>query len=780
MFSHTQLLNIYLKLGYPRVGGICHGFTLRWLEACLLGEEEIFHARIERIIAFGEKLALDREAFKLKKNKQLSLQDEKLFDILGFFDSLALFHTPGPFTKVFALPSGQSHMTQVSSIASSDKMQEKKCMVSIYSEPNICTKAEIITYLDDLGLILEKSGSNTPFAIQLGNQKHTIGVLYYPGLGWKLMDINDYSLDSLPKLVPINDSDVIADDIIKYLNRTKDFYTLFNTNILTIGSNPVLNAVKKDLELFKSEHPLTKETLLRESNGVGICYIAGQEGHADIVSTVINLQLEENIKAKKENTPPADLIVQLSKPYKHKNETPAAAAANNCHLDFINELTKNNVLITVDPDSIYSAASNGFTDIIDILGKNKVALNGFADNFTPAYAAASNGFADTIKVLAKYTDLSKTTSTVISPMHIAAQKNHPQVIKTLAKHKANINQKNSLGETPIFWAAKFCSSNAIEALHECGADLNIALEDGTTPVCIAVENGQTQALQALQALLKNKADPNQEKLNGSTPAFIAAQKGNVHALLALQKHGADLNKAEKQGATPAFIAAQYGHFDICKELLRANCDFGLSFSTTATNLKEFALKENNTKVVERMNIFLNKQSNPEKVLMTPYDIAEIMGHTEITQQINLSGQKKQKAADLKAKIILLEAYGNTLITDPKTKDFGATAVNLSKKLTHAVNDWMAATKDEENVTEESFKTILDKGYRDVGTHQTEWKNSRLKKILANIAIAATGIGFFVVVGKLLVTGHTFFSETNRQQKVNDINNAFKNCMSVHF
>src|SRR3990167_8300485 len=51
---------------------------------------------------------------------------------------------------------------------------------------------------------------------------------------------------------------------------------------------------------------------------------------------------------------------------------------------------------------------------------------------------------------------------------------------------------------------------------------------------------------------------NDKSPDGYTPAFIAADLGNIEALCILAKYGANLNVALLNGATPAFIAAQQG------------------------------------------------------------------------------------------------------------------------------------------------------------------------------------------------------------------------------
>lgn len=66
-----------------------------------------------------------------------------------------------------------------------------------------------------------------------------------------------------------------------------------------------------------------------------------------------------------------------------------------------------------------------------------------------------------------------------------------------------------------------------------------------------------------------------------------------------------------------------------------------------------------------------------------------------------------------------------------------------------------------------FKTKLQESYKKMGKHQQIWK-----PILANIAIAATGIGLLLLLGKLLMTRTGFFSHTSRQAKLKQVEVIF--------
>ncbi|HFF3085826.1 hypothetical protein [Legionella pneumophila] len=57
MNIHNVVLACFVKLGYSDVEGVCHGISIRWLEACISSEEHVFHQRlkhIEKIVSSGQ------------------------------------------------------------------------------------------------------------------------------------------------------------------------------------------------------------------------------------------------------------------------------------------------------------------------------------------------------------------------------------------------------------------------------------------------------------------------------------------------------------------------------------------------------------------------------------------------------------------------------------------------------------------------------------------------------------------------------------------------------
>ncbi|ASQ45674.1 hypothetical protein [Legionella clemsonensis] len=102
---------------------------------------------------------------------------------------------------------------------------------------------------------------------------------------------------------------------------------------------------------------------------------------------------------------------------------------------------------------------------------------------------------------------------------------------------------------------------------------------------------------------------------------------------------------------------------------------------------------------------------------------------------------------------------------------GEKAISLAKKFESLTIQFAKAHNETNNADiqhiKDDFRDALNQGYQDMKTHRARWK-----PILANIAIAATGIGLLALIAKYLSTGSTFFSATNRQKMVNSIDQTF--------
>ena len=138
----------------------------------------------------------------------------------------------------------------------------------------------------------------------------------------------------------------------------------------------------------------------------------------------------------------------------------------------------------------------------------------------------------------------------------------------------NIVTKEKFKAGPIHVAAIHANEDMIRLLHSSGAGINLPLEDGSTPLILAIQFNKVDLVNLLCTL---GADVN--KTTGSknefSPIWFAVEKGIHEIIKTLHKFGADINLAKDDGTTSAHIAAEKNDTD----LIRLLADLGANFNT---------------------------------------------------------------------------------------------------------------------------------------------------------------------------------------------------------
>jgi len=85
----------------------------------------------------------------------------------------------------------------------------------------------------------------------------------------------------------------------------------------------------------------------------------------------------------------------------------------------------------------------------------------------------------------------------ITPLHRAV--GMPLVVKALVARKANLDARDSTGETPLHWAARYDDMEIVRLLIEAGADVTVKDREGRTPLSrISPSQANIEALRQMQ------------------------------------------------------------------------------------------------------------------------------------------------------------------------------------------------------------------------------------------------------------------------------------------
>ena len=151
----------------------------------------------------------------------------------------------------------------------------------------------------------------------------------------------------------------------------------------------------------------------------------------------------------------------------------------------------------------------------------------------------------------------------------ARNNDHAAAIGLLAE-RADPNQTESDGTTPLHWAVHNDDAKLVRRLLEAGAQVGVANDYGATPMS---EAAVVADVAVLGALLDAGADVDSANADGQTALMVVARGGNTAALKLLIERGADVNARElRKGQNALMWAVAQGHADVVDLLLASGAD----------------------------------------------------------------------------------------------------------------------------------------------------------------------------------------------------------------
>lgn len=157
-------------------------------------------------------------------------------------------------------------------------------------------------------------------------------------------------------------------------------------------------------------------------------------------------------------------------------------------------------------------------------------------------------------------------------LHYAARTASSKVIKLLCeKGQEFVNQKDSMGMTPLHLAGFKGNAEAMRALLKAGADINALDDDGNTVLHLLAG---TENIEALRVAISYGANPHKENRCGATPLHGAVFNESVQNARLLIEAGAKFkNKLYEFGKyTPVHLAARIDNPEMIKLFVEYRAD----------------------------------------------------------------------------------------------------------------------------------------------------------------------------------------------------------------
>jgi ankyrin repeat protein len=245
---------------------------------------------------------------------------------------------------------------------------------------------------------------------------------------------------------------------------------------------------------------------------------------------------------------------------------------------------------------LHCAAYQGNDEMVDFLLESGADRNAATKcGQTALHLATQNGHRKSMRNLClRRVDTQIADKNGATSLHIAVgTATDEATVPLLVKNKADVNLPNTkTGNTALHLAVEWRRPRIILFLLEKGAAIDIANNDGLTPLQLAATIDNCEAI---TLLLQQCAQVEARSLAGPTALQYAAWKGNWVAFDLLLIGGADINTWNKQGETLLHEQARYGStVSIASKLLDQGANIEARTSQGYTPIQCAAMMGNKT------------------------------------------------------------------------------------------------------------------------------------------------------------------------------------------
>ena len=200
------------------------------------------------------------------------------------------------------------------------------------------------------------------------------------------------------------------------------------------------------------------------------------------------------------------------------------------------------------------------------------------------------------------------------------------IVDLLLKAGADPNLQLKNGGTPLYMASQSGYTDIVRLLMQANANPNLRLlSDGSSALHIAIQRGHSDVV---RILLDAKANPNCQTREGSTALSVACDIGDSAIVDMLLRAHADPNIPRHDNVTPLHKATQNGYYDVVNMLLKANANPNVQADNGTTPLY-IPCQDGRFNIVE---LLLEAKANPNIQAdngSTPLVMASQCGHANI-------------------------------------------------------------------------------------------------------------------------------------------------------
>ena len=179
-------------------------------------------------------------------------------------------------------------------------------------------------------------------------------------------------------------------------------------------------------------------------------------------------------------------------------------------------------------------------------------------------------------IIQKGISVDEQNTTGETPLFFAVKSDSPSTISTLLNNKANLNARDKQGNNLLHTAVRWNAKDSAALLISSGIDINAHSLNGSTPLHDAITLGMSE-IETI--LIKEGANLEVRDIDGNTPFMEAVRSLQMPSIDKLASNGADISTRNNRGDTPLHIAVSSERYDLVSKLL----SLGASIHARNTN-----------------------------------------------------------------------------------------------------------------------------------------------------------------------------------------------------
>ena len=326
-------------------------------------------------------------------------------------------------------------------------------------------------------------------------------------------------------------------------------------------------------------------------------------------------------------------------------------------------------------DALLLSVSEGNINAVQLLLSEGADVNN-NDQGVFLYTACSNGDTDMTALLLKNKAQIDLKFKGWSSLTIASYKNHIAVVELLLKNNANVDLKNNDGKSALYVASQEGHDEVTKLLLDNGANVDLQTEDGTSSLFIASQN---RHVEVVKLLLEKRAKVDLQRNSGASALFVASQNGHVEVVKLLLEKRAKVDLQRNSGASSLFIASQNGHYEVVKLLLDNGAKVDLQRNDGSSAL--FIASQNGH--VEVVELLIENRAKVDLLSngASSLYIASQKGHDEVVKLLLERGAKVDLAYSSYSPLMIACEHGLTAVTQVLLDNDADTYLRNNKRQT---------------------------------------------------------------------------------------------------